>query len=59
MDLTSRYTQETGETPFDHQGGYTYEFTRWVMKVAKLAITELTETGVYSKDTIERMVFGK
>jgi hypothetical protein len=42
MDLTERYTEETHETPFDHMGGYSYDFTKWVMKVAEDALEEAT-----------------
>lgn len=30
--LLADYVELTGMTPFDHQGGYTNEFTEWVLQ---------------------------
>jgi len=48
--LTEIYTEETHETPFDHQGGFTYDFTIWVMKVARRAIGELDDEGIGTEE---------
>jgi hypothetical protein len=44
--LTELYTEETHETPFDHQGGFTYAFTLWVMEIAQDAIQQMKAEGL-------------
>ena len=48
--LTESYSEETRETPFDHQGGFTYDFTIWVIKVVQRAIGELHDEGIMTEE---------
>lgn len=54
MDLTERYTEETHETPFDHSGGFTYDFTIWVMSIAEAALEEITANEEAEEGTVIR-----
>jgi len=38
--LQEIYQEEKGLTPYSHDGGFTYEFTIWVMRVAYCGATQ-------------------
>ena len=56
MTLQEMYVKEKAITPFSHDGGFTYDFTLWVMQIAKEYADHVERSVFDSKGSIREEV---